>query len=208
MNKKTVENYLSILGLICIVLISALYVFFTLPHKKRSQFKSDKTLVDHHGQDLLNFTLSDKNGKNFHAQTLKGKPTLIYFGFTFCPDICPISLTKLASVTQVLKRYGIDFNAVFITVDPARDTPEVLNKYIDYFSPEIIALTGNDASIAQVAALFNVYYARDDASDKENYMLNHSSFIYVLDENGRLCKVFSFSEEARDIIEFFRAKFR
>lgn len=188
---------------IALLLLGLYYAMLKLP---KTQQQDD--LIELNKQSLLSFQLVASNGAIFDAAKLKGKPTLVYFGFTFCPDICPASLNKLVAAIDVLKKYNFDFNAVFISIDPERDTPESLNKYMKFFSPDIIALTGTNEQIAAVAKLFNVYYAKDEQSDPENYMLNHSSFIYLLDRDGKLINTFSFAQKSDDIIEFFRIKLR
>jgi len=109
---------------------------------------------------------------------------------------------------DVMRKYGIDLNAVFVTIDPARDTTQVLSKYVTYFDRSIIALGGSDDEIKKAASIFNVYYAKDDSGDEKNYMINHSSFIYVLDRDGMMVKLFSFQDEPSSIIDFLRLNFR
>ena len=197
------KNFFLIGIAIALLLLGLYYAVFKLP---KTQQQND--LVELNKPSLLSFQLVDIDGKIFDSAKLKDKPTLVYFGFTFCPDICPASLNKLVAAIDVLKKYNFDFNAVFISIDPERDTPEGLNKYMKFFSPDIIALTGTTQQIATVAKLFNVYYAKDEQSDPENYMLNHSSFIYLLDRDGKLINTFSFAQKSDDIIEFFRIKLR
>jgi protein SCO1/2 len=109
----------------------------------------------------------------------------------------------------VSKKYGINLNTVFITIDPDRDTPEVLQSYLKIFDPKIIGLTGSSEEIAQVAQIFNAYYAKAiNENDPKNYMLNHSSFVYIVDSHGKIVKLFGFTDDAKDIIEFIRIHFR
>lgn len=206
MNKNKIENYLSILALICVLCIALSYIFFTLPSKKRLNHRNNGIQSELLNIDLLDFKLLDGEGRVFDAIKLKGKPTLVYFGFSFCQEACPSSLVKLASAAEMLRKYAIDFNAVFITVDPERDTPQVLKKYTSFFDKDIIALTGTATEIANVTRLFNVYYAKETSST--SYTIKHSSFIYILDEKGKLLKIFSFNQGASDIIDFLRTKFQ
>jgi protein SCO1/2 len=204
---KYLEKYLSILGLVCVVCIAMCYVFFTMPHNKKKHHHANDLIVST-PESVYDFTLNDNFGNIFDAQKLKGKPSLIYFGFSFCPDICPTALHTIAKVVDTSKKYGIDLNSVFITIDPARDTSEVLAKYVKYFSPSLIALTGSEEEIRQVAEIFNVYYAKASDTDDSNYMLNHSSFIYVIDKKGKIVKFFNFQDDPQEIIDFVRLNFR
>jgi len=201
---KIQPKYLSLLVLMLIAGVVVLYVTLTLPNKQRHNAAAPSNVK----QYMLDFKLTDQNGNEFEGTSLKGKPTLVYFGFTFCPDICPTALGKVANVMDVMRKYGIDLNAVFVTIDPARDTTQVLSKYVTYFDRSIIALGGSDDEIKKAASIFNVYYAKDDSGDEKNYMINHSSFIYVLDREGMMVKLFSFQDEPSSIIDFLRLNFR
>lgn len=152
------------------------------------------------------FLLNDHNGNKFNSDQLKGKFSLVYFGFTFCPDICPTTLQKITTVISTLDKYRIDVQPVFITIDPARDTPALLKEYLGHFHPKFIGLTGASEQIKEVAELYKVFYAvaegNKDAADK--YMLDHSSFVYLLDKNGKYIKHFYMSSTPEEIIEYIR----
>ena len=152
------------------------------------------------------FTLTDHNGNEFNSDTMKGKLSLVYFGFTFCPDICPTSLQKLTNVLSTLDKYQIDVSPVFITVDPSRDTQELLKEYLGHFHPKLLGLTGTNEEIREVADLYKVFYAKAEGADKagDNYMLDHSSFVYLMDKNGKYLKHFYMTSKAEEIIEFIR----
>lgn len=160
------------------------------------------------GPSLWEFTLTDHNNHPLDSKTLLGKPTLVYFGFTFCPDVCPISLEKMSKVLTELDKYGKRIIGLFITVDPARDTTQELNEYLKSFNKDIIGLTGNPVEIDKVAKTFKVYYAYDDKSDPENYLINHSSFIYAINSKGQLVKTFSFNDSVEEILNFIRINLR
>lgn len=142
------------------------------------------------------FSLVDQDGKPVTQDTLKGKPTLIYFGFTFCPDVCPTSLLLMETAVEKL---GPDtakkVNLVFITVDPERDTPQVLKGYVTNFGPTFIGLTGTPEQVAQAARSFRVYYQKVPGKDGGPYLMDHSSIVYLLDRNGRF--VTHFTHEAK-----------
>ena len=151
------------------------------------------------------FELIDQNGKVFNSNRLKGKLSLIYFGFTSCPDICPTSLNKITEVVKILDKNNIDVAPVFITIDPKRDTPEVLREYLKHFHPKFIALTGNDKQIKDVADKFKVYYAfANNSNDNKNYMLDHSSFTYLMDGYGKYLKHFYLESSPSEVVEFLK----
>ncbi|MGI4775515.1 MAG: SCO family protein, partial [Janthinobacterium lividum] len=133
-----------------------------------------------------------------------GQLSLIYFGFTYCPDICPDSLHKLAEVLNVLSKYQINVMPIFITIDPARDNTKVLKEYLSHFKTKFVGLTGSPEQIRKVADLFKVYYVRAGDNLSSNYMLDHSSFIYLLSKDGKYLKHFHTATTPEEIIEFIR----
>jgi len=152
------------------------------------------------------FTLTDHNGEIFNSNMMKGRLSLVYFGFTFCPDICPTSLQKLTDVLSTLDKYKIDILPIFITVDPARDKPQLIKEYLSHFHPNLIGLTGSDKDIRKVADMYKVYYAisQDSTDAGDKYMLDHSSFVYLMDKNGKYMKHFYMSSTPEEIIEYIR----
>lgn len=152
------------------------------------------------------FVLTDHNGNEFSSDMMKGKLSLVYFGFTFCPDICPASLQKLTNVLSALGKYQIDVLPIFITVDPARDTPDILKEYLGHFHPKFVGLTGSEEKIREVANLYKVFYAiAEGVTEKDDkYMLDHSSFVYLMDRNGKYMKHFYMSSTPEEIIEYIR----
>jgi len=130
------------------------------------------------------FKLNDQNGKAITDQDLKGKPFLVFFGFTHCPDVCP---TALFDMSEVLNRLGPDadkVNALFITVDPERDTPAVIKDYLSSFDPHLSGLTGDPAAIAAVAKAYRVYFEKVPL-DQGGYTMDHTAIVYLMDKTGR-----------------------
>ena len=131
------------------------------------------------------FDLVDQNGKRVSDTDLRGTWLLVYFGYTHCPDACPAALNNIALTLRALgaaRRAAI--RPVFITIDPARDTPAVIKEYVASFDAPILALTGTAAQVAQAAKAYRVYYAQR-AEPGGNYSLDHTSVIYVIDPKGR-----------------------
>ena len=132
------------------------------------------------------FALTDADGRRFTDQDLRGSYVLVYFGFTFCPDICPTTLNQIAEALDRLGPKGERIRPVFITVDPKRDTPAAMKQYVSAFSPRMIGLTGSEAEIAAVAKAFRVYYAPHRTGDGvDDYTMDHSSVLYLLGPDGR-----------------------
>jgi protein SCO1/2 len=151
------------------------------------------------------FTLVDQNGNQFSSEVMHGRFSLVYFGFTFCPDICPTSLQKLTNVITTLEKYQIDVLPIFITVDPARDTFPLLKEYLGHFHEKFIGLTGTEEEIRKVADLYKVYYAiAGGKAEDDKYMLDHSSFVYLMDKNGKYMKHFYMNSSPEEIIEYIR----
>ncbi len=132
------------------------------------------------------FTLTDMHGKPVTETTFLGKPTLYFFGFTHCPDVCPTTLGALAGWLKELgDNDAAKLNVVFVSVDPARDTPETLRDYVTAFHPQMIGVTGTEEQLQAVAKQFMVYYAKvPNSADPADYTMNHSSMILMADAKG------------------------
>ena len=136
------------------------------------------------------FALTDQNGIRRSQADFAGRPLLVYFGFTYCPDVCPTALDIMGGALDALQQLDAiaheRLQPVFISVDPARDTPPVLRDYLAYFHPRLSGLTGSQADIEAVKSAFKIYAARGAAEDENgNYNVDHSSFFYLMDENNR-----------------------
>lgn len=155
-----------------------------------------------------NFSLKGMHGEFYSSANLRGKPDLIYFGFTSCPDICPTELQKISQVMELIEKYDFDVMPVFITIDPKRDTPEVLRVYLKNFHHKFVGLTGDDEQIKKVADMFNVYYEKAESDDKNdgksnpNYMMNHTAYIYLLDKYGKFVRFWDTNSNAEEIANF------
>ena len=146
------------------------------------------------------FRLVDQNGKTVTDGDLKGEWSLVYFGYTHCPDACPTALNDISIALDELGPKRGAVRPVFITVDPERDTPEVLKSYITSFDAPILALTGTPEEIAQAAKDYRVYYAKH-AEAGGDYSMDHSSVIYVMDPQGRFTASFTHENSPEEIAE-------
>ncbi|WP_406624453.1 SCO family protein [Acidovorax sp. SDU_ACID1] len=130
--------------------------------------------------------LTDHNGQPRHLRDFAGKVVVVFFGYTQCPDVCPTSMSELAEVKRALGDQGGKLQGIFVTVDPERDTPEVLKAYMANFDPSFLALTGTPEQLAAVAKDFKIYYKRVEGQTPTSYTMDHSAGSYVYDTAGRL----------------------
>jgi len=145
------------------------------------------------------FTLTDHNGKRVSDKDFAGKYLLVYFGYTYCPDVCPTGLTVISDALDQLGADAAKVQPLFVTIDPHRDTPEQMKEYATYFHPSLIGLTGSDSEIAQVAKAYRIYYAKvenkDPDSDPEDYTVDHSAVTYLMGPKGGFLQHFSHSTD-------------
>lgn len=141
------------------------------------------------------FTLTRANGETFSSDELKGHPYLIFFGFTHCPDICPTTLLEISNHLEALGDAAKDLKVLFVSVDPERDTPELLAKYMSSFDPRIIGLTGTPEQIANVAKLYRAFYEKVP-QEGGGYTMNHTASAFLFDGNGQLRSTLSWQEDA------------
>lgn len=136
------------------------------------------------------FTLTDHHGKTVSDADYRGRYLLIFFGYTFCPDVCPTELQTVAVALDSLGEAARQVQPLFISVDPQRDTPSHLATFVSQFHPQIVGLTGTPEQIAAVARAYRAYYAKAPGSDPEHYLMDHSAFLYLMAPDGRFLTVF------------------
>jgi protein SCO1/2 len=136
------------------------------------------------------FSLVDDTGKPVTDATYHGRWMLVYFGYTFCPDVCPTELQTIAGALDKIGPLAKNVAPLFITVDPERDTQTVLAQYVKLFDDRIVGLTGTPAQIAAAAKAYRVYYAKTTPKDSSTYLMDHSSFMYLMGPDGRLRTLF------------------
>ena len=136
------------------------------------------------------FRLTDHNAQTVTEQSLKGRPSLIFFGFTHCPDVCPTALFEISEIMTKLGAAAERVNAVFVTVDPERDTPEKLKDYLASFHPRVIGLTGSQDDLAAMFKNYRVF-AKKVPLDKGGYSMDHTALVYLMDKNGNFVSPFS-----------------
>lgn len=131
------------------------------------------------------FELMDQNGNTVTDQTFRGKLMLIYFGFTYCPDACPTALGVMSAALEKLDVAAGRVVPILITVDPERDTPQVLKDYVSSFHPRMMGLTGSKEQVAEAAKAYRVFYQKAPGATPDDYLMDHTLLIYLMDEDGK-----------------------
>jgi protein SCO1/2 len=151
------------------------------------------------------FVLTDQNGHRRSDRDFRGQFVLLYFGYTFCPDVCPTTLQTMADALAKLGPQSVNVTPVFVTIDPERDTPAILKKYLSGFGPRFVGLTGNLAEIARVAHAYRVYFAKHPAPGG-GYSVDHSSVLYLLGPDGKLVTVLDATPDSNALAAALRTR--
>ncbi len=152
-----------------------------------SEQKPAFSSIDITGADYgKNFALPDQNGQMRHLADFAGKVVVVFFGYTQCPDVCPTTLAELAEVKKLLGKDGDRLQALFVTVDPERDTPELLKAYMANFDPSFLALRPVPQELEGVAKDFKIYYKKVPGASATSYTMDHSAGSYIFDPQGQL----------------------
>lgn len=189
-------------GFLLLLLVAAFIGWQNLPHTFHGiMLESPRVAED--------FTLPTSTGESMSLSDFRGKYVALFFGYTFCPDVCP---TTLSDLQQMLKGLGADqaseVQVLMVSVDPERDTPEQLATYLDFFDPAFIGMTGTVADIQPIASQFGIFFERQEGSENTNYLVDHTSAITVIDPEGRVRIIFPYgvkgSEMATDLAYLMR----
>lgn len=146
------------------------------------------------------FTLTSANG-DVSLSDFRGKVVLIYFGYTFCPDVCPGTLGNVAQALRDMGTKAEDVQLIMVSLDPERDTPEKLAEYMGHFHPSFIGITGAKEELDEVASLYGIYYQKNEGSNATGYLIDHTATLLVLDREGYLKLVFPYGVTAQDIAD-------
>ncbi|GAA5832136.1 hypothetical protein JCM3766R1_003734 [Sporobolomyces carnicolor] len=181
----------------------ALYFYFENEKKALKERKRQENAAARIGRPKIGgpFTLTDQDGKSFSEQDLLGKWSMVYFGFTNCPDICPEELDKMTDVVQAIsKSHNTDILPVFITCDPARDDVKAVKTYVRDFHPSLVGLTGPYDEIKKTCKAYRVYFSTPpNAKPTEDYLVDHSIFFYLMDPKGKFVDAFGRSMGPREV---------
>ena len=143
------------------------------------------------------FSLTDQTGRKVTDKDFRGHYTLVFFGYTYCPDVCPTELQVMSAALDSLGAKADNIQPIFISIDPQRDTPEILKQYVANFHPHLLGLTGTPEEIASVAKAYRVYFSKVESNSGPNtYLMDHSTIIYLMDKEGKFLKHFSYSTDA------------
>jgi len=140
------------------------------------------------------FTLTNQDNQRFRLQDVRGRPVLLFFGYTSCPDMCPMTMSRISGALRRVGRRASEVVTVFVSVDTKRDTPAVLKEYIQSFSTPLIGLTGTDEEVDKVTSAYHAAYGLVPTGTK-NYLVNHTTAIFLVDRQGKLRQYFKFDEE-------------
>jgi len=155
------------------------------------------------------FELISHTGEVVKSDGMLGDYRLIYFGYTYCPDACPIDLAKMTAALKMLDADDVDTSVirpVFISVDPERDTPDALADYVGLFDPRLVGLTGTPEQIADIAARYSVYYRKLDVEEDGSYLMDHLVVIFFIGRDGELIRLFTQNDDAAAMAEAIKAQ--
>ena len=158
-------------------------------------------------KQISDFEMIDHKNQGFGLEQLKGKWSFLFFGYTHCPDVCPITLSVLANVHQQLekKQKNNNVQTVFVSVDPGRDTPEQLAKYVHYFNPDFIGLGGTEDQVDSLGKQIGIVYIHGEKNNIADYSVDHTASVFLIDPKGRLVGIFSAPQEMNDVLNRFLA---
>ncbi|NDB83219.1 MAG: SCO family protein [Alphaproteobacteria bacterium] len=190
-----------------IIILGTYFILIESPTEKIKVGDANKLVHLDIGGD---FTLVNNEGIEENTSKYKDKYKLIYFGFTYCPDICPTALSNLSSIIDIAGKYGIDIVPIFVTIDPERDTPEVMKSFSEHFHSKIVGYTGDELSVRKVADLFKVFYAKvpRENGPAEDYPMDHSSFMYFMSPDMKFIKHFPSDASPLEVADFMRRAIR
>jgi len=151
-------------------------------------------------EQAFDFTLTDVNG-DVSLSDYRGKLVLIYFGYTFCPDICPATLANVAQALRTMDTKADDVQLIMISLDPERDTPKKLAEYVAHFHPSFIGITGSKEQLDETASLYGIFYEKTEGAVNTGYMIDHTATLLVIDREGYLKLVFPFGVTANEIAD-------
>ena len=152
-------------------------------------------------QPAQDFTLTNQYGQEASLSDYRGKVVLLYFGYTVCPDVCPTTLAEIRKAYDALGQRADDVQTIMITVDPERDTVEVLAEYLAHFHPSFLGMVGTPNEIAQIATYYGVYFQKQETDSVLGYLVDHTATVMLVDQNGYLRLIFPYGTEGAEIAE-------
>lgn len=195
------SKYILFSGILLGLTVAALGVYFLRPRPFHGMVLQSPELAH-------DFTLEAANGKTVSLADYRGKLVVLYFGYTFCPDVCPASLSTMKEALNLLGRKAEDVQFIMISVDPERDTPEKIAEYVAYFHPSFIGVTGDPDQLAEIAALYGIYFQKHEGTAATGYLVDHTASLAVIDKEGYLKLILPFGITAQDVASDLRQLLR
>jgi len=161
-------------------------------------------LVIQSPNQVPDFTLTTHTGERMSLSELRGKVVLLYYGYTFCPDVCPTTMNELKKMNAALGRSADDVQIVLVSLDPDRDTPDVLREYLSHFDPSFLGLTGTDEELLAATTPLGIYYSRHEGTAATGYLVDHTASVTVIDKEGYLRLVYPFDTKGQDMADDVR----
>jgi protein SCO1/2 len=160
---------------------------------KGTEFVGDRAAPD--------FTLTGADGQPVSVSDFRDKVVVLYFGYTFCPDVCPTTLTDMKQVMQILGKQADDVQFIMVSVDPERDTPEKLKEYVTYFDPRFIGVTGTPEEVLAAATPYGVIFEKHEGTAATGYLVDHTATLNIIDKDGKLRLLFPFDADPKNIAD-------
>jgi protein SCO1 len=158
-------------------------------------------------RNLVDFRLTDQNGDVRHLSDMQGKPVLLFFGFTHCPDVCPATMAHFRQIKRDLGEQGDDVTFVLVSVDGSRDTPEKLKAYVEQFDEDFVGLTGDEDYVREIGSDYFLFFNRaavDGTPSAAGYLVDHTAYSYLIDDAGRLRVIYPFQAPRELIVQDLR----
>jgi len=197
---------MKIKNLLCSIIVATAVFFLTYVHADDMSNGNKPVAMD---LGVINpqrdFTLHDQDGKIFHLKDHRGQVVLLFFGYTSCPDVCPITLSKLARVYALLGSMRQKVLTVFVTIDPRRDTPQKLKEYLQYFNINALGLSGTKQEIDTVVDRYKATSQKVQThSSAMGYMFDHTDYVYLIDAHGKTSRLFHPEDKAQDMAQVIK----
>ncbi|MEW5827850.1 MAG: SCO family protein [Chloroflexota bacterium] len=190
-NPTNTKVYYSLAGVIVLLALAAGFVWLRPKPFFGTVLQSTTPAYD--------FALAAAEGKTVRLSDYKGKVVLLYFGYTFCPDVCPATLANASQAIRALGKKGEQVQLIMISVDPARDTPEKLAQYVTHFHPSYIGITGTDEQVSETAALYGIYFQKNEGTEATGYLIDHTATLMAVDQEGYLKLLIPFGATVEEI---------
>ncbi|MBE9523739.1 MAG: SCO family protein [Chloroflexi bacterium] len=193
MNKKT--SWLFIIG---VAIGIPLVLWIAIPRLTPHTFHG--TLLQS-PDEAPDFTLKASNNQDVSLSDFREKVIMLYFGYSFCPDVCPATLAEVATALDILGRDTDKVQFIMISVDPGRDTPEKMSEYVAHFHPDLLGVTGDPDTIAKLTTLYGIFFEMHEGTEATGYLVDHTATITVIDQDGHVKLIFPFGLSGEDIAE-------